>query len=357
MVAGRKQLRMALAIAGGYLLIAFTNGIDWAIREPAYKAFVIARWELLYNGSACIATIAICLAFSRILTYVRGVPLVLAAAALCFSGGVAWVLLAQELIKLAGLPDWAGVKLGWSILFTQGGLASGTTLFLVSSVYFSIEYWRQAAEQKEMARQAMALAHQSQLQMLRYQLNPHFLFNALNSIRGMILEDPRRSRDMVSELADFLRYSLASNRQESTIAGEIEAIENYLAIQRIRFENQLDAVVDVAPAALNVAVPCFLIHPLVENAIKYGMKTSAIPLRVRIKATREADDLEIRVSNTGHLVEPNPVAVDSDGTQIGLKNVRERLGLAFPGRHTFSIEEDDGWVHAVIRLSLKGAPE
>ena len=149
---------------------------------------------------------------------------------------------------------------------------------------------------------ATELAHQAQLHMLRYQLNPHFLFNALNMIRGMIIEDPQRSREMVTELADFLRYSLDGKGGEGAIGDEILAIDSYLAIQRIRFEEQLDATVRVDDSAMKVAVPCFLIHPLVENAVKYGMKTSALPLRIRIEVTRDGDGVAIRVSNTGRLL-------------------------------------------------------
>lgn len=339
---------MILAIAGGFLLLAVANGIDWASREPAYKTLDIAVWELLYNGSACFATIVTCLTYSWIRTRLRGIWLVPIAAALCFAGGVVWVAIAQTLIQFVALPSWANITLSWRILVTQGGLASGCAVFLVSSFYFAIEHWWEAHEQGEKARRATALAHHAQLQMLRYQINPHFLFNALNSIRGMIVEDPRRSREMVCELADFLRYTLAMDGQDSTIADEVQAIQNYLAIQRIRFEDRLEATVDAAPEALTVVVPCFLIHPLVENAVKYGMKTNQAPLRLEVKVTRSMDELQIRVSNTGRLLTPGELTGDS--AQVGLRNIRERLALAYPERHSFTLEEAGGWVHAVIKL-------
>jgi len=191
--------------------------------------------------------------------------------------------------------------------------------------------------------------------MLRYQLNPHFLFNALNSIRAMIVEDQNRSRQMVTQLADFLRYSLDSDEQESTLGDEIQAIENYLAIQRIRFEQRLEATMQVAPEAQGVTVPCFLIHPLVENAIKYGMQTSAMPLRVEIEVTCHAQELTIRVSNSGRLLansKDHSPGKPPEGTGTGLKNIAQRLNLVFPDRHTLRIQEKDGWVHASIQLQL-----
>lgn len=345
---------MITVIAAAYLLIAVSNGIDWISRAPSGQAFDIAAWELLYNGSACITNIAICLIYARLRDKANAFWLFVAPPILCFIGGAIWITIAHFVIQFLGLPRWIGVPMNWISLTFQGGLASGTTLFLVSCVSFGIDYWRQAALERENAREAKSLAHQAQLRMLRYQLNPHFLFNTLNAIRGLILEDPHRSRRMVSELADFLRYSLDGQSDEGTIGDELEAIENYLAIQRTRFEQQLDAETRVDPSALTVPLPSFLIHPLVENAIKHGMKNAAMPLRLRIDITRKNQILTIRVSNSGRLIPVHDHSYEDTG--IGLNNIRERLELAFPGRHSFQIDEKDGWVTAEIELQLTPPP-
>ncbi|NIJ50687.1 hypothetical protein FHS84_004084 [Rhizomicrobium electricum] len=342
---------MIAVIVAAYLLIATSNGIDWVSREPAGKAFYIAAWELLYNGSACLTNIAICLIYARLRERAHPVWLIISPFLLCFFGGAVWVLIAHFAINLVGLPHWIAVPMNWVALVFQGGLASGTTLLLVSCVAFGIDYWRQAGLERENAREAKALAHQAQLRMLRYQLNPHFLFNALNAIRGLVLEDPAKSRRMITELADFLRYSLDGRGGEGTVADEMEAIENYLAIQRTRFEQQLDAQMQIDPAALNVSLPSFLIHPLVENAVKHGMKSDVLPLRLRVEITRHEQTLSIRVSNTGRLNAP----ASNEDTGIGLKNIRERLALAFPERHSFRLDEKDGWVTAEIELQLAPA--
>ncbi len=340
---------MVFTITAAYLLIATTNGIDWISREPARKALSIATWELLYNGSACLANIAICLLYAHLRERAHTIWLVVLPPLLCFAGGAAWVTMAHYAIRFVGLPSWLGVPMNWASLLFQGGLASGTMIFLVSCVCFGLDSWRLAVQERGNAREAKALAHQAQLQMLRYQLNPHFLFNALNSIRGLILEDPARSRRMVTELANFLRYSLDGRSGEGTVADELEAIENYLAIQRTRFEQHLDAETQIDPAVLNVSLPSFLIHPLVENAVKYGMRTSDLPLRIRIEITRRDEIVSIRVANTGRLID----TTDSpDGAGIGLKNIHERLALVFPERHSFTIGEMDGWVIADIELRL-----
>jgi len=341
---------MIFVIAAAYLLIAVANGIDWISRAPGEQAIDIAVWEFLYNGSACITNIAICLIYTRLRDRDHTLWLFVALPALCFVGGAIWITMAHFVIQLIGLPHWIGVPMNWISLMFQGGLASGTTLFLVSCVSFGIDYWRQAILERENAREAKSLAHQAQLRMLRYQLNPHFLFNTLNAIRGLILEDPQRSRRMVSELADFLRYSLDGHSGEGTVGDELEAIENYLAIQRTRFEQHLDAEVLADPSALAIPLPSFLIHPLVENAIKHGMKNGVMPLKLRIEITQKDRVLAIRVSNTGRLALMHDYSYEDTG--IGLKNITERLELAFPGRHAFRLDEKDGWVTAEIELQL-----
>ncbi len=342
---------MVAAIIAAYLVIATANGIDWISREPAGKALSIAAWELFYNGSACLANIAICLLYAHLRDRAHSIWRPVLPVLLCFAGGAAWVAMAHYAIRFAGLPSWLDVPMNRTSLLFQGGVASGTTIFLVSCACFGLDYWRLAVQERENAREAKSLAHQAQLQMLRYQLNPHFLFNTLNSIRGLILEDPNRSRRMVTELAEFLRYSLDGRSGEGTVADELDAIENYLAIQRTRFEQHLDAAMQIDPAVLKVSLPSFLIHPLVENAVKHGMQTSELPLRLRIEITRREDIVLIRVANTGRLSEIN----ETPGrTGIGLKNIHERLALAFPERHHFTIGEKDGWVIAEIELNLGG---
>jgi LytS/YehU family sensor histidine kinase len=146
-----------------------------------------------------------------------------------------------------------------------------------------VRYWIELQDQREKTPRATALAHQAQLQLLRYQLNPHFLFNTLYSIRAMVLEDPGKSRQMITRRADFLRYSLDGEAQETMVGGETAALHGYLEIQRLRFEQKLRVTTEVDPRAEAAVIPCFVIHGLVENAIKYGMDTRAMPSQVLIR--------------------------------------------------------------------------
>lgn len=219
--------------------------------------------------------------------------------------------------------------------------------FAWSVLYFGIKYWRELEAERQRRLRTQALARQAQLQMLRYQLNPHFLFNSLNSIHALIREEPDRAEEVVEELSDFLRSSLLSGTlSEVPLRDEIAVIHSYLTIEQLRFEDKLEVEFRVDPEAESFLLPSFLVHPLVENAIKHGMKTSAKPLRLRLEASLEHQGLRVRVSNSGALIETN----GSETTGIGLANIRERLEVAYPERHSFEISEHEGWVHATISI-------
>jgi two-component system, LytTR family, sensor kinase len=240
--------------------------------------------------------------------------------------------------------------------------------FLVwSAAYFGVQTWRRSQEREREAVEARHLAQEARLQMLAYQLNPHFLFNALTSIRAMIDEDRARARQMVTQLAGFLRHSLVERPlQTTTLAAELDALHGYLAIEQIRFEERLAIETRVQPNAERCAIPAFLIHPLVENAIKHGARDRGDgPLRVRLEAVVAGDILRVEVWNTGALAPSRPahrggdlglaeVSVSSaNGTGIGVRNVRERLQHLFPGRHRFELTDHDGWVRALVELPAR----
>src|SRR5206468_3138547 len=129
---------------------------------------------------------------------------------------------------------------------------------------------------------------------------PHFLFNALNSLRALIGEDSCKAREMVTELSGFLRYSLLpASVADVALGEELASLRQYLAIEQIRFERALDVTFSVEPAAERYRVPSFLLHPLAENAIKFGVRTSPMPLRLRVSARVAGNGLLIEMANTG----------------------------------------------------------
>jgi sensor histidine kinase YesM len=258
--------------------------------------------------------------------------------------GCLWTGIEQTYISLtaenynfyATFPRMPRIALDYSVTITAW-----------SAIYFGIKYWQQWQRERENALQAMILAEKAQLEMLRYQLNPHFLFNALNSIRASVDEDKARAKEMITQLSEFLRHSLLSGeKKEIPLREEMEAVRNYLAIEKIRFEEKLEVEINVEKQAEDFKVPYFLLNPLVENAVKHGLQTSPKPLKIKITAKLQNKNLLLEIANSGKLDKIS----NSNGTKIGLKNVRERLEKLFPQKSSFDISEDNGFVRAKIEI-------
>jgi hypothetical protein len=219
-------------------------------------------------------------------------------------------------------------------------------LFGWSVFYFGIRSWFDVMEEGERRTRAEILATESQLKMLRYQINPHFLFNTLTSIQGLVYKDPRRADQMIGQLSDLLRYSLRSTDLNISLKEELEIIERYLQIEKIRFAGEIEYQILNDVKDLTVKVPCFITQAIVENAIKHGFKTSASPLRIRIHASLEDSILTLVITNTGRWAD------SGDGAGIGLKNVINRLENAFPGRHTFEILKEEEKEQVSVRMKI-----
>jgi len=224
-----------------------------------------------------------------------------------------------------------------------------TTLF---SVVLPIKIWNSNRNEKKLEQQQLRL-NEARLAALSSQINPHFLFNSLNSASALIREDPDRAEQMISELSDFLRYSLINTKvSDVPLKKELEAIRTYLDIEKIRFEEKLDIRFEVESSAESFSVPSFLLHPLIENALKFGMQTSPLPLMIEVMATSTNGSLHLEVVNTGKWKEPgkeHPSQL-ANGAGIGLENVRQRLEHAFSGNYAFDIFERNGRVHAVVDI-------
>jgi two-component system LytT family sensor kinase len=250
-------------------------------------------------------------------------------------------------------PPWsaAGLSIDWA-KFRMEHPEYAFVMLAWSAAYLGIEFWRYSKVQERTALEAHALAREAQLQSLSYQLNPHFLFNALNSIRALVQQEPASARDMVTQLSEFLRHTLVSSPlDEIPLREEVDVLRRYLRIEETRFEDRLAVSIDVDEAAEDISVPGFILHPLVENAIKHGMRTSPRPLRVEIKAHADGDALRIEVANTGTLDSSSDVSEsETDGVGIGLSNVEERLARLYPGHHQFEVVQDGDWVRARLAI-------
>lgn len=178
-------------------------------------------------------------------------------------------------------------------------------------------------------REAEAAAYEAKLRALRAQINPHFLFNAFNSIAALIRTRPEEAETVLEDLADLYRYTLRASKQEvSTLRDEVEAARLYLAIGKARFRRRLTVDIDLPENLLDIRVPSMILQPLVENAVKHGVAQSEGACTIALTAQCENETLRLRVTDTGPgFDQTDPGAVGPEGT--GLPNVRERLHLSY----------------------------
>jgi hypothetical protein len=207
-----------------------------------------------------------------------------------------------------------------------------------SGLYFGIKFSRQLREQKEAALKAQAMAHEAQLKMLRYQLNPHFLFNTLNAISTLILDGRRDTANgMVGSLSAFLRYSLDSDPvQRVTLAQEIDATNLYLGIEQLRFGERLRVRLSVTPEARAALVPSLILQPLIENAIKYAVSKREEGGTIELEARRNGDQLDLVLRDDGPGCD-NGFEQRTNGHGVGLRNTQDRLRVLYGDEQSFSI--------------------
>lgn len=240
---------------------------------------------------------------------------------------------------------------GWESLL--GGTVSAFAVYLGwCASYFAFQTYRDMEREQQNALRAEASAHEAKWLALRGQVNPHFLFNSLNSIQALIEESPARAQNAVGHLASLLRHSLGQSASAAVpLSEEIDVIQKYLAMEKIRFEENLIVHVDVQPSAEPWSIPGLLLHPLVENAVKYGMQTSPLPLQIRICASTGDGTLRLEVSNTGHWLQADRADPLEERTGIGLRLVREHLEHSYRGKYRMTSRAEDGWVVQRIEIA------
>ena len=265
---------------------------------------------------------------------------------------------------------------GWTIWLWQGGgdgnfasLVLGvfyiemTLLGAWSALYYAINYYLQVEQQADRLERLEAQATSAQLAMLRYQLNPHFLFNTLNSISTLVLlKQTEPANAMLTRLSGFLRHTLVTQPGgKVTVAQEVETLKLYLDIERMRFEERLRTVFSIDPAAADAVIPSFLLQPLVENAIKYAVSPQEEGARISLTAQLVGNRLRLTVSDTGPGLRAKaaratlPAAMAGAGntvsTGVGLANIRDRLAQAYGDDHLFDIRTPpEGGFTVVIEI-------
>ncbi len=255
---------------------------------------------------------------------------------------------------------------GFAQLFIGVFYLDLTLLGAWSALYYAINFFLQIEEQNDQLIRLENQATSAQLAMLRYQLNPHFLFNTLNSISTLVLlkqTDPANA--MLSRLSSFLRYTLINQPSgRVTVAQEVETLKLYLDIERMRFEERLRTSFRIDPASEVALLPSLLLQPLVENAIKYAVSTQEAGAEITISTQLVGQNLRITVSDTGPGLQNEGAdnrltGVTFDGgelvsTGVGLANIRDRLAQAYGGEHRFeTMEPPEGGFAVLIELPFE----
>jgi len=329
----RGRLFWILNIAGwtGYMLAAWLGAL--AHEKPeAYFAVIVAT-----ALAGFIVTVPMRLIYQRL--WSRS-PIMLATGLLVTSYAIAfgWRWLQNVLYY-----DW--VKKSWQpehlMDYVSGVMGSFYILLCWSGLYFGIKYYQQLQDQTEQTLKATSAAHQAQLKMLRYQLNPHFLFNTLNAISTLILDGANETANKaVSRLSDFLRYTLDNDPMSRvTLGSELGALDLYLEIEKVRFGDRLIVEKAIEAKAQSALVPSLILQPLIENAIKYAITPSEEGGTLRMSARVQRDTLVLQVSDTG------PGFGNGNGTHkssgVGLKNTRERLQQLYGDRQAFTLAPNE----------------
>jgi sensor histidine kinase YesM len=209
---------------------------------------------------------------------------------------------------------------------------------LIVAIVHAWDYYQRYEENARRNSQLEAQLVQAQLQALKMQLHPHFLFNTLNSISALLREDVEAADAMVARLGDFLRLTLDSaGAQEVTLREELSFLECYLEIEQVRFQDRLSTRMEVDPQILDARVPNLILQPIIENAIRHGVACTAKPGRIEIRATRRNDSLLVQVKDNGPGISTSGGPRKEGGEGVGLSNTRARLERLYGGAHRLEL--------------------
>ena len=216
-------------------------------------------------------------------------------------------------------------------------------------LFFVFKLLKERDDEKFKAEEAKNLAIEAKLEMLSYQLNPHFLFNALNTIMALIDHDKDEAREIITDLSDYLRYSLNnSKRKDVTLDEEYISVLDYLKIQKKRFREKVEIKTEIDENIKKIRVPVFIIHPLVENAVKHGTETSKGVMKISLIIKKVEDSIVVEVKNSGKIIK-NSENCDN-GTGTGLSNTIKRISLLYGEGYGVELSEENGVVTTIMKL-------
>ncbi len=223
------------------------------------------------------------------------------------------------------------------------------TLLAFLGLFFGLKFSKERDDEKFKALEAINLAREAKLEMLSYQLNPHFLFNALNTIMALIDHDKDEAREIITDLSDYLRYSLNnSKKKEVTLKEEYIAVLDYLKIQKKRFRDKIEIKTELDESIKNRKVPVFIIHPIVENAVKHGTETCKDTLKISLSIKQVENKIIVEVKNSGKIIKS--LKNKDNGTGTGLSNTIKRISLLYGKGYGVDLSETNGIVTTIMKL-------
>ena len=345
------------------------NRLFWALHTLGWSAYFITQYvgALLYEKPAAYIKV---LALAALGGFLLSAPLRYVYRALWSKAPVtrfvgvllsAWLtalVWRAEINYFAGhyIPEWSMKDEPWYAIFS-GTLSSTYLLLCWSALYFGIKYYETLQSQREAALKASALAQEAQVKMLRYQLNPHFLFNTLNAISTLILDGQGRIANLaVTRLSDFLRYTLDKDPMKKvSLRQEIDALNLYLGIEKLRFGDRLRLRFDIEDAAYQAQVPSLILQPLIENALKYAVAPREEGGELKIEGCVRGKSLGLSVQDDGPGLPPGVEA--GTGRGVGLRNTRERLAVLYSDHNCVAMRDARPGLRIEITLPYERAAQ
>lgn len=343
-------LPVLFSLAGGVETVLKTGRPEWPLalwREAVYCAswisltpfiFWLCRW--LHAGSRHWQRYLLGLTAGIGLTIVS-LPL----AYQVFRIGGWWIAWKSGWIPESPPNFWADYRGVFPYLLTAAVVIFASTVI----AWYAVANYREAEERKLESAELGALLQAAQLQALRSQLNPHFLFNTLHSIAELIHENPRQAEQMVLQLGELLHKSLKTQAVQVPLREEIDFIRSYLAIEQVRLGERLEVIWKIPPEVVDAPVPSLILQPIVENAIRHGIAPLPRGGRLEIAAASVAGRLELVVRDNGTGFGG---AGEKPGNGIGIENTRARLARLYGSRASFRLTNDHG---LVVSLTLPGS--
>ena len=349
------------------LLRGNRNLLFWALHTLGWSAYGLAQ----YVGSAVygkepgyVQVIAIAAAAGFLLSaplrliyrqlWARGPRAMLVGSPLiCWVVALAWRAIINTAYMEIVKPGWAMEHEPKPLEIFVGTLSSMALLLCWTGLYYGVKFYERLQLEREATLKASALAQEAQLKMLRYQLNPHFLFNTLNAISTLVLDGQNRTANLaVSRLSEFLRYTLDQDPMKKvTLRQELDSLNLYLGIEKLRFGDRLRLEFDVDERAESALVPSLLLQPLVENSMKYAIAPREQGGAVTIIAGIEDGSLRLAVVDDGPGLPA--AAATGNGRGVGLRNTRERLKVLYGDTHRVEVVDAAPGLRVEIRLPLE----